>query len=95
MVWVRRRWHWFDGYCAERGVDPLELPSPRFLNLVHHVWVSNLSPQDEQERQKVRELDASLTGSLTMRGSAAAGKVDNETDWVPAGMLPAVRPSWF
>lgn len=46
---ARRDWARFDGKCASRGVDPLELPLDRLCNLVWH-WITEHRKPDEVDR---------------------------------------------
>lgn len=38
-------WRSFDGWCASRNVDPLELPLDRFLNTVYY-WATRNGDED-------------------------------------------------
>lgn len=49
----------FDGWCASRGVDPLELPYDRFLNLIYHFAVRNAS------KEKKREFDSAISQAVS------------------------------
>jgi len=44
-----RNWPTFDGWCVEKGIDLLELPSDRALNLIYYFITRNM---DEKQRTK-------------------------------------------
>jgi hypothetical protein len=47
--WVtdERVWPTFDGWCVEHGIEPMELPSDRGLNLIYYFATRNM---DEKQR---------------------------------------------
>ncbi len=59
-----RRWHLFDGWCAARGVDPLELTTPRFFDLVHF-YLRQIVEKEEDRNRLDEQLTGARTGSLT------------------------------
>jgi len=38
---AKQYWPTFDGWAASRGIDPMDLPVDRFLNLVYHFLTRN------------------------------------------------------
>lgn len=59
-VAARHNWTVFDGWCASRAVDPMDLPPDRFLNLVYW-WL--VRGADEKRRQEIdRNLDRVPSG---------------------------------
>ena len=42
-------WPTFDGWCASRNLDPLDLPWDRWLNLVYYFATRNMSTEDKTE----------------------------------------------
>ena len=51
---AQRFWYEIDGACAGVGVDPVELPFSRFLNLVYS-WVVERLQYTEDGREKFDE----------------------------------------
>lgn len=68
-------WHEIDGACARAGVDPLELPFHRFLNLVY-AWACERVQYSEDGREK---LDDALFGAAERRNAARGDNVSPET----------------
>lgn len=58
LHWVsrRRNWYLFDGWCAARGIAPLELPACRALDLIFYYIIEHTPEEDR------RGLVNSLTG---------------------------------
>lgn len=51
MEWATRDavWPYFDGWCASRNVEPMDLPWDRWLNLVYYFATRNMSADDKIE----------------------------------------------
>jgi hypothetical protein len=74
--------HWwvFDGWCAERGLAPLELPFPRFLALVYTWLVSGVEKQADLDDLQRRLFDP------------PPGALDDVDPDDPATLPPGWRP---
>lgn len=59
-----RHEHYFDGWCAARGVDPMTLPFRRLLNLIHYVVREMLAG----DKDKTEEFERSLTQGVRADG---------------------------
>lgn len=61
MEWATRDsvWPYFDGWCASRNVEPMELPWDRWLNLVYYFATRNASTEDKEK------FDAEIAGKVS------------------------------
>jgi hypothetical protein len=81
----RRHWHLFDGWCAARGVDPLALTTPRFLDLAHY-WIVEeaiFDRREEKHRTQRNDLNEKFIGTLV------------ETPVLVVQGIEIKKPSWF
>ena len=58
-------WHYIDGWCAARGIDPMRLSGRRFINLMYFIFRQGV----EHDKKKLREFERSLT-----RGQRSDGR---------------------
>lgn len=69
-----RGWHLFDGWCAARNVDPLELTAPRFLDLIHYFIIEHTEKTEDRKK---------ITDRLTGRMSTQLQRVDDRGIPIP------------
>lgn len=97
----------FDGWCASRSVDPLELPWSRFLNLVYYFITRNLDKDKKKEVDDILSRPAreeALKAMAATRKNALRSKQgDEQTGTVPTPPadttarkrnLPPRPPGW-
>lgn len=88
-------WPYFDGWCASRNVDHLELPWDRWLNLVYYFATRNLSAEDKEK------FDADISNAVAAWDLAKAkpaidavmSKAKPETGKKERKRAP--RPAWY
>lgn len=81
---ARARWHEFDGWAASCGVDPLDLPIDRFLNLVYYWLMQGVKPS---ERDRVEaQLAAPPSGA-----DPAEVEEDPDSPWSADAEMAAFR----
>lgn len=73
---ARDRWTIFDGWCAARGVDPVDLPPDRFCNLVYYWLVRNAN--DRQRADLDFWLEALPTGEDPVAADEGRWSADAE-----------------
>jgi hypothetical protein len=66
--------HWtvFDGWAGTKGVDPMQMPVDRFLNLVYFYATENAEEQDKIKfdmRLNMPDAKARQTGRAATEGS--------------------------
>lgn len=90
-------WPYFDGWCASRNVDHLELPWDRWLNLVYYFATRNMSTEDKQE------FDDTIAQQVTAYNLARSKPAIDAAMAKPKPELPtgkverkrAPRPAWY
>jgi len=70
-------WPYFDGWCASRNVDHLELPLHRWLNLVYYFATRNASKEDRDK------FDAAIADSVSAWHFAKAQPVIEQARQAP------------
>jgi hypothetical protein len=97
MEWATRDsvWPTFDGWCASRNVESLELPWDRWLNLVYYFATRNMDSDSK------KELDDDIAKRVTEWDLArskpdidAAMSKANQAATKP-GRKRAPRPAWY
>lgn len=53
-------WPRFDGWLASQGIDPLELPTDRLLNLIYHYLVRDGDRGSKEGQAALRKFEAQL-----------------------------------
>lgn len=97
MGWATRKdvWPIFDGWCASRNVEPMELPWDRWLNLVYYFATRNMSSDDKKEfddtiAKCVNEWDLAKAkpaiDAAMSKPKSPGGKVERKR---------APRPAWY
>src|SRR5688572_3398233 len=99
MEWATRDsvWPHFDGWCASRNVEPMELPWDRWLNLVYYFATRNMSSDDK------KEFDDTIAKSVNEWELAKAKPAIDAAMAKPKPELPtgkverrrAPRPAWY
>jgi hypothetical protein len=97
MEWATRDsvWPTFDGWCASRNVESLDLPWDRWLNLVYYFATRNMSSEDKKEldddiAKRVTEYD--LARSKPAIDAAMAKTSQPEAK---QGRKRPPRPAWY
>lgn len=86
-------WPYFDGWCAARNVDHLELPWDRWLNLVYYFAIRNASEEDKAK------FDNAMNQQVTAWNLAKAKPVIEQAriqpkDSKPMRRLPPKPAGW-
>ena len=97
MEWATRDsvWPIFDGWCAARNVESLDLPWDRWLNLVYYFATRNMSSEDKKEldddiAKRVNEWELARAKPSI---DAAMAKPKLPTGKVERKRAP--RPAWY
>lgn len=97
MEWAIRDsvWPYFDGWCASRNVEPMDLPWDRWLNLVYYFATRNMSSEDKKEldddiAKRVTEWDLSRSKPAI---DAAMAKTNQPAE--KSGRKRPPRPAWY
>jgi hypothetical protein len=97
MEWATRDsvWPTFDGWCASRNVDSVDLPWDRWLNLVYYFATRNMSSEDKKEldddiAKRVAEYDLARSKPAI---NAAMSKANQPA--AKPGRKRAPRPAWY
>lgn len=72
------RWAVFDGWCASRNVNPLDLPIDRFCNLVYYWAVRNM--KDDAKADFDRHISQPVTGAGATAIREATGIWSRESE---------------
>lgn len=88
-------WPYFDGWCASRNVEPMDLPWDRWLNLVYYFATRNMSSEDKKEldddiAKRVTEWDLSRSKPAI---DAAMSKTNQPAE--KSGRKRPPRPAWY
>lgn len=72
--------HWavFDGWCASRNVDSLELPIDRFCNLVYYWVTRNMKEDDRDGFDRRLSRPVAGTGAQGIREASGAWSRESE-----------------
>jgi hypothetical protein len=86
-------WPTFDGWCASRNVDHLQLPWDQWLNLVYYFATRNASTEDKDKfdaviAEKVAEWDMQKAGPAVAKAIAAPRNGRPERKRAP-------KPAWY
>lgn len=73
MMLACDKWHDFDGWCAAKNVDPMDLNAARFVNLVEY-WAKRGLDKEGLQRFE----DAMNAGIGVRRGQDRAGFTRDE-----------------
>lgn len=88
-------WPYFDGWCASRNVDHLELPWDRWLNLVYYFATRNASTEDKEKfdtemSNRVTEYNLAKSKPAIDAAMAKTKPVDGKPE-----RKRAPRPAWY
>jgi len=86
-------WPTFDGWCASRNVDHLQLPWDQWLNLVYYFATRNASTEDKDKfdaviAEKVAEWNMQKAGPTVAKAIAASRNGRPERKRAP-------KPAWY
>lgn len=84
LNWAVTHWAEFDGWCCARGIDPLELPSRRLVNLIRYFI---MEPLTEEGRAEVDRALSSMTAKpAPVPVSTGQGlRLKMPVGWTPPG----------
>lgn len=88
-------WPIFDGWCASRNVDHLELPWDRWLNLVYYFATRNASTEDKEKFDT--EMDNRVTEYNLAKSKPAIDAAMSKPKSVEGKpeRKRAPRPAWY
>jgi hypothetical protein len=86
-------WPYFDGWCASRNVEHLELPWDRWLNLVYYFATRNASTEDRDKfdaaiAEQVAEWNMQKVKPVVAKALAATKDAKPERKRAP-------KPAWY
>lgn len=102
-------WPSFDGWCVSCGVDPLELPSDRWLNLIYYFATRNLDKKGRDEfnghlekakgewirRRTQRQLNQATSDDSSGSNIERVDSTGSDNQAAQRGRRLPPRPSWY